>query len=295
MKLYRHHNVLLHSQPGIYPAPAPLPDINFEQLLHWPGVSVCISVDHLQIRHSFKANIQRQITFGAEPLIELPLDENCLDTRYITAAPTTRRNPLLAKRPMLDYMPALLEAGSVYDMQASRKSELKTALDLVASDLNAVPFSEIELRSTHSRFVNKYKYVRYFAHEMEAMRDVEPAAMREIINPEVNFCVDKCIFSVDNCDEWMNKMEDYLRDMFERRAKVFGDGLRERFKKCITLQCLFCYVSFDGPLGSVSMAAHMKDKHYFAKNWLCTNCKQSWSHVELLSMKWKHECQANVM
>lgn len=294
MKLYLRDDILLSTKPDIYPAPVPLGDINFGQLLHWPGVSVCISVDHLQIRHSLKANTRRQIVFGNDPMIEIPLEENCLDTRYISLATTTRRNPLLAKQPILDFMRALLEAGPIYDMQVSRLCELKTASDVIKTDLDAVPFTEVELRSTHSRFQNKYKYVRHFAHDTEAPPHTKLATIREFIDPEVNFCIDKCIFSMDNCDLWLDQMELYLKEMFETGSKTFGDALRERFKKCITLSCQFCYQSFDGPLGSVSMIAHMKEKHYFAKNFQCTNCKQSWPFIELLTMKWKHDCHTQM-
>lgn len=295
MKLFRTPDILLVSLPEIYPAPQNPPEIKFEHLLQWPGVSMCLNVEHMQLRHVINANIRQQIVCGDDPLFELPSEANVMEPRYaLASAPTSKRNVMVARQPILDFLPALLTAGSLYDIQASKLSELKTAFDVIKRDLRAMPYDELEMRSVHSQYQNKYQYVRYFANETP-MNDMQAACIREVINPEINFTIERCLFTVDNCDIWMDQMDFFLKEMFVHKSKMFADGLRERFKKSITLRCELCYATFDGALGSVSMIAHMKEKHYFAKNWSCTNCKKSWSHIELLTMRWRHECEPNVI
>lgn len=290
MKLFVTKDSLLVNFPAAYPAPPTIPDIKFEQLLEWPGVSITVAVDHFKIRHAFKSNLRRQIVCDNDPLIELAAEPNVMEPRYVSsAAPTSRRNKTIARSAVLTYIPALLKAGAIYDIQASKLNELKMAFDVIKRDLKAMPYDELEMRSTHSQYQNKYKYVRYFPNDATSP-NIQAACVREVINPEMNFFIERCLFTVETIDIWLDQMNDILKEMFVHKSKLYGDGLRERFKKCITLECEFCYVTFDGALGSVAMIAHMKEKHYVAKNWSCTNCKQSWSHIELLSMKWKHEC-----
>lgn len=286
MKLSRVDDGLQFRFPSSYPPPIHLPDIKFEQLLYWPGVSLLINVEHVQVEHKLHPNIQRQIVFDADPLIQLPTEANSSETKHILNNVPVEKRSLFSKQALCDYMPALLAAGSIYDIPASRLNELKAAFNVIKTDLVSMPFEEIELKSIHTMFSNKHRYVRWFPTDPT---DSEPTTMREIINPEVNFSFQKCTFTT--CASWTSEMDQYLEEMFVTRSKKFSNTLRDRLKKCITLRCDYCYSTYDGPLASFSLTAHMKEKHYFAKDWTCISCRQSWPHIELLSMKWQHDCE----
>lgn len=289
MKFSQVNGGLQFTFPDSYPPPAQLSDITFEQLLHWPGVSLLINIEQMQFERKFLPNIQRQIVIGDDPLIQLPTEANSVDTRHVLNHILTEKKVHLSKQSICDYMPALLAAGSIYDIPASKLSELKTAFDVIKTDVESVPSEDIEKKSIHTTFPNKYGYVRYFPNDTT---DRKPTTMREIINPEVHFSFQRCTFT--SCASWLPELEEYLEAMFVSRTKAFGDAFRERMKKCITLRCDYCYSTYEGPLASFSLIAHMKDKHYFAKNWTCINCRQSWSHTELLSMKWQHHCESAI-
>lgn len=287
--------MLVSEIPDIYPAPQLLPDsIKFEQLLYWPGVFINISLEHLQIMHEIKSNIERHIVTGDDALLDIDKAANPMETRYIQKVPSTKTNPMFSKEMFDLYMSALGDAAKINEVhvQPSKLAEIETAFNLVKNDVADVPFNEIQTKMIHSRFLNKYKYVRYFdngSNTSMKKRNVK-AVLRETINPHINFYVEKCTFTHDTCDIWSDHLDGYFKDIYIKKSRLLTDSLRERYKKCILLRCDLCYQPFEGPLCVVSLLAHMKEKHHIAKDWSCVNCKKSWSHLQLLSMKWKHDC-----
>lgn len=297
MRLYLCKDMLVSEMPDIYPAPQVLPDVKFDQLLYWPGVCINISVEHLQIMHEIKSNIERQIVIGGDALHDIDKTANPLETRYIQKVPSSKTHPMFSKEMFDLYISALGDAAKINEVQvqASKLAELETAFDLVRKDVATVPLNELQTKMIHSRFLNKYKYVRYFDNctDTPTKNRNAKAIMRETINPQIDFYVDKCTFTNDNCDMWNDHMDEFFKNVYIKRTKVLTDSLRERYKKCILLRCDLCYQPFEGPLCVVSLLIHMKEKHYFAKDWSCVNCEKSWSHLQLLSMKWKHDCIDN--
>lgn len=277
------------SVPSVYPAPPAFSDLSLTQLLNWPGIKITINLDHLKFTREIKQNCDRDLVFGDEILIGINTDPNPTETRYLQKAPTSRTYPLVSKDVLDAYVSALVEAVPQYNVGPSKLPELLCAFRQMLDDVASVPFASVQTRIPHSRFLNQHKYFRIFDAPSERSGKFE-VRLRETINSEVIFAIEKCGIAIDSIDDWQDKVLKYLEDVLVLPTGRTQDILKERFKKCVVMKCEKCNEQFEGALLAVTLKNHIKQKHFVDKEWTCVKCLKTWGPLEMLSMEWKHDC-----
>lgn len=283
---------LIADMPDAFPLQPPFPELNLEQLLNWPGIKITVSFDHFSFAHEVKENCDRDIVIGDNPLENINMEKNLLETRYLQKVPSSKLNPMLSKGMIETYVTSLMEAARLYEVGPSKLPEIEKSFCKIVNDVNRVPHQSIQTRITHSYFFNEYKYYRIFKNDAAGKKNLK-VRLRETINPEVNFWVKRCLFTSDHVSDWQNTIQTFFEDVLVKRSHNIRDLLRDRYKKCLILKCETCNESFEGALWVVKLKDHIKQKHFVDKPWTCVKCNRSWDQTELLQMDWKHNCTIN--
>lgn len=276
--------------PSVYPAPPAFPDLNLTQLLNWPDIKIMINLEYLKFSREIKQNCERDLVFGDDILIGIDEQKNPKETRYIQKAPTTRTYPLVSKDVLDAYVSTLMEAAPQYKVGPSKLPEIERAFRQMLNDIASVPFSSIQTRIPHSRFLNPHKYFCIFNAQTSGSGNFE-VRLRETINPEVIFEIEKCVFLTDQMNDWQDTVLKHLEDVLVKPNIRMQDTLKERFKRCLVMKCEKCNETFEGALLAVTLKNHIKQKHFVEKQWTCVKCLRTWDQFELLNMGWKHDCK----
>lgn len=289
MRLSVHRNKMIACElPDVYPPPLSFPDISLEQLFNWPNVGFTISLEHIQIAHDLRTNTEHHIVIGDDDRINIDVDkENVLEMRYRQSVPNTKHS--VHKDMLTVYISSMMEAAKLHDVSRSKLSEILTSFAKVIDIASNVPHDLIETKSIHSNLLNKYKYMRVFdnSDESDTRKKVK---LREVINPESTFHIERAAILTDQSDVWLGAIEAFFRDIFVRRNGPSVKNVQERLKKCLIMKCVLCNLTFDSAMSTVLITDHIKEKHFFDKPWECVKCRKSWSQFELTKMAWKHEC-----
>lgn len=293
MRFAYRKGVLSAEVPSIYPAPPTFPDLSLTQLLNWPDIKLSINLEYLKFSREIKQNCERDLVFGTDGSIGIDAQKNNTETRYIQKAPTTRTYPLVSKDILDAYVTTLMEAAPQYQVGPSKVLEIERAFRQMLDDIASVPFSSIQTRIEHSRFLNEQKYFCIFSpqtSDSSSSSRIE-VRLRENINPEVIFQIEKCDFHTDHIDEWQNEVLRYLEEVLRKPPHRMQDKLKEKFKRCLVVKCEKCNETFEGALLAVTLKNHIKQKHFAEKKWTCVKCLRSWDQFEMLNMEWKHDCK----
>lgn len=281
--------MLVCEMPEVYPPPSAFPDVSLKQLFNWPNVSFTIILDHVQIVHELRMNVDRDIVIGDNNRINLIDEENVMEMRYLESITSSKQNPTVHKDMLSTYISSMIEAARLNDVPPSKLGEIQASFSKMIEDVKSVPNDLIETKLTHSQFLNEHKYMRVFDNNDEPSR-YKKVKLREIINPESTFRIDKSVMATEQVDVWSEAVATYFEDILIRRRIFDVKLLKERLKKCLTMKCVPCNLIFEGAMSTVSMKDHIKEKHYYDKPWECVKCRKSWSQFELTEMDWKHEC-----
>lgn len=290
MRFSYRKGVLSAEVPSIYPAPPTFPELSLIQLLNWPDIKISINLEFLKFSRETKQNCKRDLIFGDDILIGIDTQKNHTETRYIQKAPTTRTYPLVSKDVLDAYVSTLLEAAPQYKVGPSKLLEIERAFRQMLSDIASVPFASLQTRIPHSRFLNQQKYFCIFSPQTSGTSSHFEVRLRENINPEVIFEIEKCGFLTDQVDEWQDKVFKHLEEVLLKPK----ESIKERFKRCLIIKCEKCNETFEGALLAVTLKNHIKQKHFVEKQWTCVKCLRTWDQFELLNMEWKHDCQTGV-
>lgn len=284
------NSILSATVPEVYPIPPVFPDVSISQLLNWPDIKMTITLEHMTIVHELKPNLERELVFGDDEMVNVSTHENPMETRHLQKVVTSKVNPMVSKEMFFTYVDALKDAAPLCEVGASKVPEIEQSFRKILDDAASIPFDSIQTRITHSRYLNKYQYVRIFDNGTKSTGGDLKVRFRETINPEVWFGIEKCCFTSDQVEVWEEEMEKYFANLFLQRNQMHCGLLRDRFKKCLTLTCERCHETFDGPLWTVKLKDHINRQHMFDKPWGCVKCRREWSQFQLLQMDWKHEC-----
>lgn len=300
MRFAYRKDVLIAEMPTIYPAPPSCPDINLAQLLNWPDIKMIIQLHYLTFSREIQQNCERDLVFGDDIMIDIKTDKNPTETRYLQKVRSNKPPTMVSKDVFEMYVTSLIEAAPHYDVGPSKLPEIQQSFNKILDDVANVKCSSIQTKMTHSRFLNEHKYFCIFddgsassSSNYNSKNDGMRVRLREIINPEVNFTIEKCTFTSDLVGMWNSSLYSELEDILVNRPSHTRSDLRERYKKCLALKCERCNEEFEGPLWAVKLKDHIKQKHYIAKEWTCVSCLRKWDQFELLQMGWKHDCSKN--
>lgn len=283
--------------PTIYPAPPAFPDLNLAQLLNWPDIKMIIQLDYLTFSREIQENCERDLVFGDDIMIDIKCDKNPTETRYLQKVKSNKPPTMVSKDVFEVYVTSLIEAAPNYDVGPSKLPEIEQSFKKILDDVANVKCSNnsIQTKMTHSRFLNGQKYFCIFDDGNASGNDNNGndgmrVRLRETINPEVNFSIDKCAFTSDLVAMWSSSLYSELEDILVKRPTHTRSNLRERYKRCLALKCERCNEEFEGPLWAVKLKDHIKQKHYVTKEWTCVRCLRKWDQFDLLQMGWKHDC-----
>lgn len=282
--------MLIADMPIIYSKPPSFPDIGLKQILNWPGVSFVISLDHIQVFHELLSNCERDIVIGDNRHINLRTSGNAMEVGLRLNVQSKKMYPTVHKELLKTYFNAMISAASQHDVLPSKMAEIRGSFGKIVDDISHIPHDVIETKVTHSRFLNKQKYMRIFDNDDEPSSGTKKVYLREIINPEALFRIERSTMLTDRSEEWSEPVEEYFDNIFVTRFGADVQNLKEKFKKCLAMKCDSCNETFEGAMSTVTMKEHIKEKHFIDKPWECVKCKKSWTQFELTEMDWKHEC-----
>lgn len=273
-------------------SPPELSIINLEQLLNWPDVRVTVNFRDLMISRMVRSNYEHDLVFGDDPAINLDTKPNTMDTRLRSMIVTNKSNPMVYTPILLTYFEAVINAAILADMSKARRNEIEQIYKKIVEDFEKLKV--VETKKEHSRFLAPYKYVRLFNNDNKYDKVKShglKVQLRETINPEVVFSVDRCKFDIDQTENWEKDVLMYLDHLFTKQDKLLLESLVDILKKCIIVSCTICNKSFEGILCIVSIKGHLWE-HYNKTNWTCVACKKSFSPLDLTGQaNWSHKCE----
>lgn len=268
------------------------PSVSMGQLLNWPEVRVTVNFRDLTLTRMVRANYEHDLVFGDDSFIDLDTKPNVMETRLCTSIITNKTNPMTYTPILLTYFSAIMDAATIADMSRARRNELEQIYVKFKKDLENLKV--LQTKRDYSQFLAPYKYVRLFDNDINYDKAKAPGPkvqLRETINPEVVFSVDKCKFDIDHTENWENGVLQYLDNLFTKQDKFCLDGLIDMLKKCIIVTCTICNKTFEGILCTVSIKGHLWE-HYNKTEWTCVRCKKSFPTFELAgSNHWSHICE----
>lgn len=223
-------------------------------------------------------------------MIGIDKQKNHTETRYIQKVQTSRVYPIASKDVLDAYVSTLIEAVPRYKVGPTKLFEIESAFRKMLSDIASVPLPLIQTRIPHSRFLNQHKYFCIFDPSKGESKQIE-VRLRETINPEVIFEIEKCAFLTEHIDNWQEQVLRHLEEVVLPPSSRVQDALKDRFKRCLVIKCEKCNEVFEGALLAVTLKNHIKQKHFVEKEWTCAKCLRVWDQFELLNMEWKHDCQ----
>lgn len=275
------------------PAPSSMPEMPLEQLINWPGVAITLTLRDITYTRKTVANYGRDIVFGTDNSINMDTIENNCGTRQISQTSSSRSGPQISKLIFDQYIGAFEDCFELIDVSRSRITEMEAVINKMKDDLKVLP--NLVSKTTFSRFPNKYKYVRLFNHEKSMAtnktRKMPNVFIRETINPEIQFAVEKCTFLNETFSVWENDFRKYFEMVFTVRDRTTLAAIKEVAKRCISMTCLLCNSQFSGVLCVYALKAHLA-KHFHNEDWSCTNCHTTFSQFDLIQTDWVHECIA---
>ena len=272
-----------------YPTPPALPDVSLEQLLHWPGIAMTVAFRDITYTRRISPNYKRDIIYGETMDINMDKSANTTETRRFTQISSIKPGSLISKKVFEEYLGAIEDAMRLIDVSKSRAAEMQLIFKIIKEDIAILP--SLYLKSSFSRFANKQKFWRLFendGHYRDTQRRMR-ACLRETVNPEIQFTVERCNFLYETLNYWEPELLKYFEALFIRHDSAALNNLKETFKKCISFTCLICNQSFDGVLCIYAIKAHLP-KHFYDKNWDCVNCQSSFSQFDLTKVNWQHIC-----
>lgn len=273
-----------------YPPAPPLPEISLDQLLNWPGIGVVLSLRDITYSRRTVPHYEHSIVFGSNSRINLDLTENVLKNRRLATVTAQKPGPLISKQVLEAYISGIEATVQLVDVSKSRSAELLSILQIIKQDIE--PLKTICAKTSYSKYPNQQKYMRIFDNDSEQStrkRQIEKTFLRETINPEVLFEIERCTFLTDKLTTWENEITGFFEDLFVKNDQKRKNSLKDSFKKCISFVCLICNKTFDGVLCMYALKAHLA-MHYFNKDWSCTKCDQTWSQFDLTKDCWVHNC-----
>lgn len=292
MQLDASSELLIAEMPKEDQAAPKAPDVTLEQLLFWPDISVKITLPDITFTRCLASNVDRAIVIGDDENINLDKTPNVTEIRGIKKVVTNKTNGSISKEMFDVYISAIEQAATLVDISRTRLPEIQCIFQRIKRDMELLPC--IQVKSEYSRFPNKYKYKRYFDNTTEKSETEgrAKAVLREVINPEIIFDIERCNFQTEKLTEWEKDLCEYMENIFVKRQPAQLNTIKEIMKKCITIKCTICHETFDNALCMISAKAHLS-KHFHDKHWQCFECKKSFSQVDLCLMGWAHECSSN--
>lgn len=269
-------------------------NISIAQLLNWPDVRVTINFRDLTLSRMTRGNLEHDLVFGDDTAIDLDTKPNVLETRQCNAIVSSKQNPLAYTPILLTYFSAIIDAAAMTEMSRARQNEIEQIYVAFKKDLEKI--NVVETKKDHSQFLAPFKYMRLFDNDtnyVKAKSHGPKVQLRETINPEVVFSVDKCKFDIDRLDHWENDVLKYLENLFTKQDKFCLEVFKEMLKKSVMVSCTICNKTFEGILCMVSIKGHLRD-HYNKTDWACVRCKKSFSTFQLTGANnWSHNCSPN--
>lgn len=272
-----------------YPMAPPLEEISLEQLLNWPGVGIVLCLSDMTYTRRIVPHCEHSIVFGSDPRINLDLTDNVSKVRRYVTVKTQKPGPQISNQVFETYISAIEATIQLIDVSKSRSAELLTILRTIKEDIN--PVKSLCAKTPYSRYLNRPKYMRIFNNESDQAKkhQLTKTFLRETINPEVLFEIERCTFLNEKRSVWETDLTTFFENLFIRKDQRSMNSLKDSFKKCISFICLICNKTFDGVLCMYATKAHLAT-HFHNKNWSCTKCNQSWSQFEITKDGWFHRC-----
>lgn len=236
---------------------------------------------------------EHSIVIGSDSRINLDLTENVTKIRRLVTMPDQKPGPLISKEVLETCISAIEASVQLVDVSRARSAELLAILQMIKQDIE--PLESVCAKTLYSKYPNQQKYMRIFENDIEKSstrrRQVAKTFLRETINPEVLFEIERCTFFKDNQSSWENGVSTFFENLFIKKDQITKNMLRDAFKKCVSFVCLICNKRFDGVLCMYATKAHIAT-HFFNKDWSCTKCDQAWSQFDLTQSRWVHNCNS---
>lgn len=248
MKLYIvPGNILQASVPTDYVPERPLQNLTLEQLINWPGVTTSLTLRDITYTRKLVSNYGRDIVFGTESDVNLDKSTNVTATRRVSQTASNKPGPEISKQMFETYINAIGDAVKLVEVSMSRARELETFIKMMKNDLGDLP--QLFLKSSFSRYPNRQKYMRIFDNDTEyglKPRKHPRVTLREVINPEIQFSIDRCTFPNETLSTWEGDLCNFFEMIFVKKDKATLEALKQMVRKCLSFNCGICNLNFSG-------------------------------------------------
>lgn len=265
--------------------------LSLGQFLNWPDVRLTINFRDLALTRTVQGNWEHELVFGDDPFVKISTKTNVMDKRVCSRIASPKTNPKAHTPILLTYFSAIIDAAAMMKMSNARQNEIEQIYGKFKKDLEDVEV--VETKREHSQFLTPYKYMRTFdndVHYDKAKSHGPKVQLREIINPEVVFSVDKSKFDIDRVGSWENDLMQYLDNLFNKQDRIHLDAFADMLKKCIIVTCTICDKTFEGLLCIIMIKNHLWE-HYNKTKWTCVGCHKAFSQFDLTGPNnWSHDC-----
>lgn len=240
-------NILQASLPTDYVPERPLQNLTLEQLINWPGVTTSLTLRDITYTRKLVSNYGRDIVFGTESDVNLDKSTNVTATRRVSQTVSKKPGPEISKQMFDTYINAIGDAVKLVEVSMSRARELETFIKIMKDDLGDLP--QLLLKSSFSRYPNRQKYMRIFDNDTEyglKPRKHPKVILREVINPEIQFSIERCTFPNETLSTWEDDLCNFFEMIFVKKDKATLEALKQMVRKCLSFNCGICNLNFSG-------------------------------------------------
>lgn len=268
--------------------------VTFSALMAYPGIELTITLPDLIFTRCVCPNLTRELAFGDDPTNNVSKEANITETRYKDSILCSKRNGEVSTKLLRCYLNEMLTLVDNVEISRTLTADIESVMALITADICEA--DQLLTKMNHSRFLSGHRYYRIFYNSpkrsTQSGTDLR-ACLRETINPELVFSLERCKFTNDlmadeqNVDYFMDYFKNILIQQIPQNIAAFKDMI----KKCLKIRCTLCDKDFEGVMITSVVADHYMAHHFVAVDWNCTICNRVFTQDQLAKLNWHHDCE----
>lgn len=268
-------------------------NITYDLLFDYPGIELTIALPSFVFTRRIEANFKRDLVLGHDRTFATLEEKNVEQTRFKNCVFSSKLNSEISTILISKYLGEIENVMSNTVSLSTRKNIIKHVFDMINNDLKND--TTVYRKMNHSRLLNSYEYYRDFDNDtIENNENIHfhSAVLRETINPELLFTIERCSFTNDNLVDEKNSNDflEFFRNICIHKTTETEFAFVDTLKKCLKIKCTFCNVEFEGAICISVAIDHYQKHHLNSTEFKCTNCYEKFSQNKLVKCNWKHEC-----
>lgn len=267
--------------------------VTFSALMAYPGIELTITLPDLIFTRCVHPNFTREIAFGDDPAKNVSKEANITEMRYKDSIISSKQKAEVSTKLLRCYLNEMLSLVDSVVISRTLTADIESVMALITADVSGA--DQLVTKMNHSRFLSGHRYYRTFDNDPKRKhsgKDLK-ACLRETINPELVFSLERCKFTnalmtdERNVDYFMDYFKNILIHQIPRNVAAFKDMI----KKCLKIRCTLCDMAFEGVMITSVVADHYMAHHFVPAKWHCASCDRVFTQDQLAKLNWHHDCE----